>query len=90
MMAPDILTAVIGTLAGGVTLSSSLPQVWSNCRRPTDAACHNPWRCVLQASGNALWGAYASFIGAAVMQVFALIGVTLALVLLWQIVIARR
>lgn len=82
--------AAIGTLAGLVNLSSSIPQVYKNIRRPTDAARQCPIRNALQATGNTLWLVYAILLNAFVMVIFATLGTGIALIILVQVLRARR
>lgn len=70
--------AVIGTLAGMINMSATIPEILANFDDLSRAATQSPWRNVLQLLGNALWLIYGIKLGTRVIVVFSTAGMTFA------------
>lgn len=75
---------LLGFIAGGTTLVSSVPQLLANLRDKELARTQSLSRNLLQAAGNALWFLYGASVSSTSMVTFAGLGCFMAICLALQ------
>lgn len=79
----------LGFAAGLMNLTSSVPQLVANLRKPDCAARQSASRNALQCAGNCMWLAYGISVGSMSMTTFSSLGCLMAGTLLWQVLRAK-
>lgn len=89
-MTEDMVIFLIGTMAGLVIMAGTAVEIRLNLRAPSRALGQSILRAAAQATGNCLYAIYGYLVGADVLVVMGAIGFTLAVILLFQAMRARR